>query len=284
MSWYYYPPRKKMVVKDGIRAQSKRGDFGDSWWAKRWNQTLGEYNMGERLGRGRSYARNGRIKSINIQKGLVTAVVYGSSKYKVRISIDMIPTQTWEIITKKIFSTPVIAAKLLAGEMHEDMEEIFTKSGVRLFPKLNNIETDCTCPDWANPCKHIAAVYLILGEEFDRDPFLLFKMRGMEREEMLKMAGLQDMSPNKNAKKDKKSKEPEFIELDGFWGSHAKMAEPEVESIPAVHAALVKNLGSFPFWRSEENFIESMESIYQKASELGIRALAGDPSENDQGQ
>lgn len=281
MSWYYYPPRKKMAVKDGIRAQSKRGDFGDSWWAKRWNQTLGEYDMGERLGRGRSYARNGRTKSINIQNGLVTAVVYGSDKYKIKISIDMISAQAWKTITTKIFSTPAVAAKLLAAEMHENMEEIFTKSGVRLFPRLNEIETDCTCPDWANPCKHIAAVYLILGEEFDRDPFLLFKIRGMEREKMLKIAGLQDMSPNKNDKRGKKSKEPEFIGLDGFWGSHGKTAGPEGASIPAVHAALVKNLGSFPFWRSEENFIESMEAIYQKASELGIRALAGDPSEND---
>lgn len=279
MSWYY-PTRKKMVVKDGIRAQS-RGNFGDKWWAQRWNQTLGEYNMGERLGRGRSYARNGRIKSINIQKGLITAVVYGSSKYKVRISVSAIPASTWKNITTSIFSTPAVAAKLLAGEMPDSIEEIFTKNDTRLFPRLDEIETDCSCPDWANPCKHIAAVYLVLGEEFDRDAFLLFKIRGMEREMMLKTAGLRDISLDikKQIQGGKKDKRPVSANPDDFWGSHDKIIESQQVEVPAVHATLVKNLGSFPFWRSEENFVKSMEDIYQAASELGIRALAGDPQD-----
>ena len=78
----------------------------------------------------------------------------------------------------------IFTAKLLAGEMPQDIEQAFTDAGLSLFPaQSKDLDTECSCPDWSNPCKHIAAVYYLLGEEFDRNPFLIFKLRGMEREE-----------------------------------------------------------------------------------------------------
>src|SRR5438128_9744848 len=82
------------------------------------------------------------------------------------------------------------AAKLTSGEMPNDIETVFRSASLSLFPeKRKDLKTDCSCPDWSNPCKHVAAVYYLLGEEFDRDPFLIFKMRGLARDELVGLLG-----------------------------------------------------------------------------------------------
>jgi uncharacterized Zn finger protein len=185
--WFrdFYPKSKPKAVAGGIKAQSKAGAFGKSWWAKRWIGVLESFNIGSRLQRGRSYARKGQVTAINIKPGHVTAKVQGSrpQPYAVEITIPKLGERDWEKLVAELNSQAVFAAKLLAGEMPQDIETAFTKAGLSLFPKsLKEIETECSCPDWSNPCKHIAAVYYLLGEEFDRDPFLLFRLRGMDRE------------------------------------------------------------------------------------------------------
>lgn len=191
MSWRYndyFPPSKPKAVKGGIKAESQRGGFGKSWWAKRWIAVLESFNIGARLGRGRSYARRGQVSSIDIKKGVVEAKVQGSKAkpYSVTIKISPLSRTDWDKLGQALSTQALFAAKLLAGEMPQDIEEAFQKAGLSLFPrKLQDLSTDCSCPDWSNPCKHIAAVYYLLGEEFDRDPFLIFRLRGMEREEFL---------------------------------------------------------------------------------------------------
>ncbi|MBX7106559.1 MAG: SWIM zinc finger family protein, partial [Gemmataceae bacterium] len=178
------PPSKPRAVEGGIRAQSKGGAFDQSWWAKRWIEVLDGFDIGARLGRGRSYARKGQVTAIQIEPGRVTAKVQGSrpQPYKVSIEIDRLGDKDWEKLITELNTQAAFAAKLLAGEMPQDIEAAFTKVGLSLFPKsLREIQTDCFCPDLSNPCKHIAAVYYMLGEEFDRDPFLLFRLRGSDR-------------------------------------------------------------------------------------------------------
>src|SRR5204862_1744070 len=92
----------------------------------------------------------------------------------------------WKKLTAVLSKQAIFLAKLLAGEMPQDVEEAFKEAGLSLFPqKLRDLETDCSCPDYSNPCKHIAAVYYLRGEEFDRDPFVIFKLRGIEREALI---------------------------------------------------------------------------------------------------
>ena len=281
MGWWY-PKRRIINVKGGIKAQSRKGGSGQNWWAMRWNQVLQEYDMGARLSRGRTYARKGQVKNITIRKGAVTASVYGSSRYDVEVKITVISDAEWKNIAKAIFARPAIATQLVAGKMPEGVNDVFTSLDMNLFPRIDDMETDCTCPDWANPCKHIAAVYLLLGEEFDRDPFLIFRLRGIKRAKLLMMAGV-----NGNTEPDRTEPHANTIALEadpsGFWGTvRDKSSARDVGNaiIPSIPAALVKQLGSFPFWRGNDNFLASMEEIYENASKMGTRVFLGEYSKD----
>ncbi|MCE2497566.1 MAG: SWIM zinc finger family protein [Nitrosopumilaceae archaeon] len=329
--WGYYKRRSPKPVRGGIKAQSRNGQFGQSWWAGRWNEALESYGIGERLNRGRSYARKGQVASIDISRGLVTARVRGSMDYKVRIEMQTLEEAQWEGVAKAMFARPAAAASLLAGQMPEDAEDVFEELGLSLFPRRRDLETDCTCPDWSNPCKHIAAVYLLLAEEFDRDPFLIFRLRGIERRGLLRMSGLKDKAAKRGGRKSSLYKavtrssrvKPLPADPDDFWrggvdiedagagivqsrraggadgGGGAPLRErkrrgrprkdggrPGADSgmqthgpqeiVPPIPAPLVKQLGSFPFWRGEQNFIESMERIYGEASKRGVKMFLGE--------
>src|SRR5262249_3493761 len=126
------------------------------------------------------------------EKGLVRAKVQGSRPrpYDITIRVKTIPAAGWDSLIAALSRQALFAAKLLAGEMPQDIEDVFKEVGLSLFPqKIGDLDTDCSCPDWSNPCKHIAAVYYLLGEEFDRDPFLIFALRGMSRDALLGRLG-----------------------------------------------------------------------------------------------
>ncbi len=287
----YYKRSKPRTAKGGIKAQSRYGEFGQNWWAKRWIQVLNSFDIGARLDRGRTYARKGQVLSVSIKNGAATAKVQGSFRepYRISIKVKTLSVADWKSLAKKLFTQPVLAAKLLAGQMPENIEEIFKDNGLSLFPdKSADLRTSCNCPDWSNPCKHIAAVYFLLGEEFDRDPFLIFKLRGASRKDILDMAGFSPMAgaESSDSKLTHKSSpgqitdnlQPEPLSVDPkeFWGKKSQERNySELAHIPAISAALPKQLGSFPFWKSEENFMFVMEEIYQDASTTGLNVLLG---------
>ena len=295
--WGYYKPSRPRAAKGGIKSQSKRGTFGESWWAKRWINVLESFNIGARLGRGRSYARRGQVLSIDIEKGVIDAQVQGSrpKPYKIQIKINPLSTANWQKVGQALSRQAIFAAKLLAGEMPQDVEVVFRSAGVRLFPeKLQDLQTNCSCPDWSNPCKHIAAVYYLLGEEFDRDPFLIFKLRGISREEVVgllrrdKHTGAEageKAIPRKPRRKRNLHKveeethppsEPLSADLSSYWAGETLPDDLFGEiRIPPVAAALPKRLGSFPFWRGQERFLETMESIYERSSQRGMDVFLG---------
>lgn len=289
--WYYrdyYTPAAPREVKGGIKAQTKRGSFGQSWWAKRWIAVLESFNIGARLGRGRSYARRGQVASIAIAKGSVTAAVQGTraKPYEVGITVKTLSGAEWGKILKALSEQAIFAAKLLAGEMPDNIEDVFKEQKISLFPqRLKDLQTSCSCPDWSNPCKHIAAVYYLLGEEFDRDPFLIFKLRGMDRDELVRELGQVHGDRTRDGRKPGSSiEEPESTfaaeplpeDPDLFWRSPVRdVREETAVSIPRLPAALVKRLGSFPLWRGREHFVESLEHIYSTASSAGLDVHLG---------
>lgn len=305
----YYEPSKPIEVKGGIKATSKRGSFVKSWWAKRWIKTLESFNLGARLTRGKTYARKGQVTSIKIETGLVRAKVQGSSSkpYSVTIKVRTLNGSEWERLAERLALKPIFAAKLLAGEMPEDIDSAFQEIGLSLFPeKLDDLETDCSCPDWSNPCKHIAAVYYLLGEEFDRDPFLIFKLRGVDMDDFMSILGKGSGPENQNlvaearrfleepdveigTETGAKNKEgiapfsPEPLPLDPetFWGKLPENPEEgkslSLEAhIPPAAAVLPKRLGKFPFWRGEEDLLEVLEGIYKEASPSGMMIFLGE--------
>jgi uncharacterized Zn finger protein len=237
------------------------------------------------LGRGRSYARRGQVLSIEIDKGKVSGKVQGSrpKPYDVKLQVKTLSASDWQKLAKVLSRQAIFSAKLLMGEMPLDIEKAFKEAGLSLFPeKLKDLKTACSCPDWSNPCKHIAAVYYLLAEEFDRDPFLIFKLRGMNREDLIAM--LKKPGKKTTLRKAKpKQGSPEVNEktltsdISKFWNGEAISDDIFGEvRIPPIPAALPKRLGSFPFWRGEERFLDTMESIYAKASPVGLSTFLGE--------
>jgi uncharacterized Zn finger protein len=285
--WFrdFYPRSQPRRAKGGIKAQSKRGQFATSWWAQRWIEVLESFDIGARLGRGRSYARKGQVLSIDVAQGEVTAQVQGSrpQPYDVSIQVKELTPAEWKKALAALNSQALYLAKLLAGEMPQDVEKVFDDAGLSLFPeKLGDLKTSCSCPDYSNPCKHIAAVYYLLGEEFDRDPFLIFQLRGLSREDLMKRlqpsaAGKAKSSPAAA----RPAAEPLPSDVQAFWsvGETPGNLVSEVQP-PPVAAAWPKRLGNFPFWRGADRFLETLEPIYRQASERGLRALATEPGES----
>lgn len=284
--WFgdFYPKSKPKAVKGGIKAQSKTGAFGKSWWAKRWIAVLESFNIGSRLQRGRSYARKGQVTAINIAPGKVTAKVQGSAPkpYAVAITIPKLGEKDWEKLIAELNAQAVFAAKLLAGEMPQDIETAFTKAGLSLFPKsLKEIETSCSCPDYSNPCKHIAAVYYLLGEEFDRDPFLLFRLRGADREMVCGRLSAPGAKPHVAEPVPEPVAPPEPLPADAaaFWASAPLAADAYGEvRVPPVSAAGPKRLGGFPFWRGTDHFLDAIAPTYPAAAQRGLALFEADGS------
>ncbi len=186
--WGYFPKTAPRPVKGGIAARSQRGAIGETWWSKRWVEVLESFDIGARLQRGRSYARRGQVMSIDVAPGQVTAQVQGSMPrpYSIEIQLAELSDAEWARAIGAMASRAVFAAKLLAGEMPRDIESAFQDAQTSLFPaRGSDLQTACSCPDWSNPCKHIAAVYYILAERFDEDPFLIFKLRGRSKEQII---------------------------------------------------------------------------------------------------
>ncbi len=176
----------------GIRAQSGRIESVRSWWAMRWRTVMENMGLGARLGRGRNYATSGQVVSLKMEGPHVEAVVVGTRPEPYRLTIEFrAPSgEARERILSRLRAEPIIAARLLANDLPYEVEEIFQAEGFDLFPgrKLGpgryDMTTKCTCPDYANPCKHSSAVLLLLGEEIARRPETLLGLRGIEIQEL----------------------------------------------------------------------------------------------------
>jgi uncharacterized Zn finger protein len=277
----YFPPSRPIAAKGGIRAQSTRGGFGESWWAKRWTTVLEGFNIGARLQRGRTYARTGQVLSIEVDKGIIEARVQGScpEPYDVTIEVQSLDRAAWKKVADSVAGQAVFASKLLGGEMPHEMEEVLRAAGVSLFPqRYRDLATDCSCPDSSNPCKHIAAVYYLLGEEFDRDPFLLFRMRGIDREEFMTLLGESGSSRRPDASSLPPEPLPAAPSL--FWKACALPDDllgeaPDPEGVPRGGAVVARRLGKFPFWRGSGTLQDFLEAAYSKAAARAAETLEG---------
>ena len=188
MSRWFPPPSRPRAVEGGIKARSKRGAIAQTWWSERFIGVLESIGVGGRLDRGRNYARAGQVVELSVAPGAVTATVQGSraKPYRVRIGLTAFDKTEWTQVSQALADNAWYTAKLLAGEMPEDIEDVFTSVGLSLFPATaRDLSMDCSCPDWGVPCKHLAAVFYLLAESFDTDPFAILGWRGRDREDLL---------------------------------------------------------------------------------------------------
>ena len=292
--WDYYSENRPRKTEGGIKAKSERGAIGETWWSKRWVQALESLGMGTRLTRGRSYARQGQVLSIEIELGVVKAKVQGSMQkpYSIKIQLHPLSKHDWQEVTTAMASQALFAAKLLAGEMPKNIEEAFDSVNVSLFPELEeDLQTSCSCPDWANPCKHIAAVYYILAERFDEDPFLLFKLRGRDkdaiiaalREKRVSTLDTKSQDDKANIGRSEKHEEAQQEEatvrledvLNTFWLAGDALDTFVVNpGSPDVDNALLKRLGDAPFTVEGKNVAKVLEKAYDAVHSTASRKAA----------
>jgi uncharacterized Zn finger protein len=295
--WYddEYPRSKPRRPASGIKAQSTRGAFGKSWWASRWIAALERLVDSGRLSRGRSYARSGQVLNLDIQPGRVSSRVQGSrsTPYRVQIEVAPLDDRAWDAVADAMAAQAIFAAKLLAGEMPQDIEEAFAAAKVSLFPdKRGDLKTDCSCPDYANPCKHVAAVYYLLGERFDADPFLIFELRGRSKDQIVEMlrarragggAGATDQPAE--ATLPEEHAPPLEGDLAHFWtsedGEQALQALRFQVAAPPLDAAPIKRLGAPPFWNRQPPFAELMSQAYRAITHAALEIALGEDGADD---
>lgn len=276
--------------------------FSRTWWGERFIKALEEFTETGRLGRGRSYARNGKIKSYKLKNGKITAKVRGSVNpyfgvyteplYDTEIAIKPITASDWSKAITKIASSASMVSKLLMNEVPDNIEAGFSKLNLHLLPHSeSDFTTSCSCPDWSNPCKHIAGVYYLVAAELDQDPFLLFELRGISREELkLQLAKTplgEVLSSAMDAQEvaiepvDSYYTPPETIEVDEslsykeFWQGKKRLPS-KVESVTpgAIAGILVKKAGDFPpFWHKDASFVEVMEDFYGRVRSKGSKFM-----------
>lgn len=287
---YPKPAPKRPPPERGIKVKR----IGATWWGRRWIESLERLssNYSNRLARGRTYARAGRVHDLEVVPGKVSARVTGSraTPYTVTLRIALLERAAWERAVGEMARQAIFAAELLAGEMPKEIDQAFRAAGRSLFPATEtDLQTDCSCPDWANPCKHVAAVHYVLGEAFDRDPFLLFELRGRGKEDVLGALRRFRAGPSgaaqgaKVAARSRSEAVPtvaladrdpaEFERRRGPLGGLHFRIEP-----PASPATLLRQLGAPPSWSLDEDPAEVLTPLYQAAGALA-RDLALRPTD-----
>ena len=234
------------------------------WWAQRWIDVLESFGFARRLARARVYAREGNVLSIDFKGAKVTAKVQGTAPepYKVTLSLDPFDDEQWSYVVESMAQRAIFSAKLLAGEMPQDIEQVFTANGLSLFPFTKfDIHSRCTCPDPANPCKHIGAVYYLLGDRFSEDPFILFQLRGRTQEQIiaaLRKIRSQDSVADAPSEPESPPPRPTPIALDRFW-NYTEQLEPSLSVIlpPQGSETVLDVLGDLPLKPNSQDVAET---------------------------
>jgi len=272
---------KPKEVKDGIKARNQRGAFAKTWWAQRWIAALERLVDSGRLTRGRSYARKGQVLSIDETKDGILARVQGSRHlpYKIKIQITPLSDAQWEKVIDALSEQAIFTAQLLAGEMPQEIESAFEAAKVSLFPsRRDDLKTDCSCPDYSNPCKHIAATHYILGERFDEDPFLIFRLRGRTQEQV--MAALRQRRAEDVEIAENEAEEPEAViplkeQMIHYWELSTPLEGFSVSiHLPTIEMPLLKRLGEASFVPApglESLLRKGYQTISQKAVDAAYR-------------
>ena len=168
-------------------------NFGKTWWGEAWLCSLAHIDYANRIPRGARYARNGSVLSISVAEGYIKAKVQGSRRtpYNVTIKVEQFSQKEIDLLIDGILNRPIIVSELLNGKLSPAVLDIAEKQRLRVFPSTwRDLGMDCSCPDWAVPCKHIAAVIYKMGQEIDNNPFLVFELHGVNILYELKKRGV----------------------------------------------------------------------------------------------
>ncbi|MEM6518797.1 MAG: SWIM zinc finger family protein [Cyanobacteria bacterium P01_C01_bin.70] len=261
-----------------------------TWWGQKFIEAIEKLTDAGRLSRGRSYAGPNRILSFGIDGGLITAQIRGNVNpyfgtyeeplYSTVIDFEPISKAKWAAVIALMGSKASLISRLLLNEIPDNIEDSFATLGLHLLPASEkDFHTRCSCPDWSNPCKHVAGLYYRIAAELDKNPFLLFELRGLSRDELqtqlaqtpLGQALAAELSAERHPPRavDRYFTSPQTqavddLSLKEFWQGKKRLPPTIEAATPSpVSAVLVKKQGDFPeFWRRDNSFIAAMEGLY----------------------
>ncbi|MEW9529770.1 SWIM zinc finger family protein [Microbispora sp. NPDC049125] len=280
----WFEAARPIRVEGGIKARSKRGTIGERWWSRRFIDTLERICDPGRLSRGRAYARKGQVLDLDVGPGRVAARVQGSrpAPYRAVVEIGAYGADEWERLTEALAARALYRAKLLAGEMPPEIEEVFGECGLPLFPGERGLEMRCSCPDWGLPCKHLSAVLYVLAERFDDDPFLVLAWRGMTRDTLL--ARLRAEGPLTSGGGGETGVEvvdmPFTERLDSFYdpgASLARLREP-ASGVPVPPDLLLRTLDPPPVKARHIPLLDLLRPAYRRLAEAAAPETETEPT------
>jgi len=269
------------------------------WWVQRWIDLLNSYRFKKRLERARKYAKEGNVLSIEFEGSQVLARVQGTEPepYQVSLSIDPFTEEDWGYVVETMAQEAIYSAQLLAGEMPENIEQVFTANGLSLFPfTLSDIHSKCSCPDPKNPCKHIGAIYYQLGDRFSEDPFVLFQLRGRTKAQILddlrhlRSTGSVELKPEKKAEVEFQSSQSTVtssrlenqpnegeaavdtpVKLEQFW-QYEEPLDPSLVVItpPPDNRTVLDVLGTIPLAAADSRVMQYFREVYQLVSQQAM--------------
>ena len=269
-----------------------------TWWGKEFLRALEECMDPGRLSRGRSYVAPYRRKRFSIRQGKITATVMGNINpyfhvyetpyYQVEIGFQRIASTHWNKILKRLGSNADWVTHLVLGEVPPSIDDALEGARVKMLPRSSReIQASCSCPDWANPCKHIAGIYYHVASLLDRDPLLLFEFRGLERSRLLKAVAQSEFGSALQGDADaadpdlaasartprypsvgSAAGEADVSDLRAFWrGRPLPQGSGPDRQVPPVSALLLRRAGDYPeFWHRESSFLETMAAIYERVA------------------
>jgi uncharacterized Zn finger protein len=256
------------------------------WWVERWLELLNSYRFKKRLERGRIYAREGNVLSMEFANSKALATVQGSEAepYKVSLSLDSFSDEDWDYAIATMSEKAIFSAQLLAGEMPEDIEAVFTASGLSLFPfALTEVRSRCSCPDKANPCKHIAAVYYQLSDRFSEDPFIIFQLRGRTKNQIIDTlrqirsqkatdspVAVTELKPVIDVSSSSTATTP--IKPNSFWQYDEPLESSLVAIVPPMESKTVLDLlGKMPLTAADADAVQQyLTQVYQTAGQQAL--------------
>lgn len=269
------------------------GEFSRTWWGQKFITAIESFTDAARLGRGRSYARGGKILEFAVNKGEIKATIRGSvnpyfgvytePRYHTVVKIKPIAKKDWSKIIQSMAKNASFVSKLLLNEVPENIERSFREVNKNLLPySEGDFQTSCSCPDWSNPCKHIAGLCYRFASELDEDPFLIFELRGLTQEQLhqelaktpLGRALITGLKTEESATtpitsyytRPQKNQFNSATSLREFWQGKTITPPPVSETRETnISGILVKKAGDFPeFWHRDTSFITTMEELYQR--------------------
>ncbi len=246
MSFYSWKPyvsaaeRRKKSARAAARARKagtnlspvavSRGAIAKTFWGKAWCDNLERYSdFANRLPRGRTYVRNGSVIDLKITEGEVQAQVVGSSLYKVAVRVLAVPGKRWHSISADCAGSIDSLVELLQGRLSRAVMERICSPNTGLFPAPREIQFNCSCPDWASMCKHVAAVLYGVGARLDEQPELIFRLRRVDAKELVMQAGAGLPKSKQATPSGKVLDDPHLADVFGI-----EMAEVAPAMIPAA--------------------------------------------------